>query len=187
MSKKIKTYSWIHDLNKAAIESQLLGEAKMYKDSVMLNEAKAGRPSKFPADFSDFQYDPTARAEIDAQKKSAGTELSNIKRSTTQLANQINTVNLSPVGDAEAEKRQHDSVAEMIDPFEDDDSAEEAALAAEIRREALANRQARWDAEDLAAEQDMEDRADANLWSGPSGRSGEMNPMNQKINGFLRR
>lgn len=185
MSKKIKTYSWIHDLNKAAIESQLLGEAKMYKGSVMLNETFNLPDPAYP----DLRFQPGEYRAITQRISNLGDERANEARRSTQLGRLagLSPVEVRPIGDAEAEKRQHDSAAEMIDPFEDDDSAEEAALAAEIRREALGNRQARWAAEDLAAEQDMEDRVDANLWSGPSGRSGEMNPMNQKINGFLRR
>jgi hypothetical protein len=185
MSKKIKTYSWIHDLNKAAIESQLLSEAKMYTSSVMLNETFNLPDPAYP----DLKFQPGDYRAITQRIASLGDERANEARRSAQLGrlSGISPVLVKPVGDAEAEKRQHDTHAEMIDPFEDDDYAEEAALAAEIRREALGNRQARWEAEDMAAEQDMQDREDANLWSGPSGRSGEMNPMNQKINGFLRR
>jgi len=182
MSKKIKKYSWIHDLNKTAIESQLLSEAKMYTSSIM----QFNLPDP---EYPDLRFQPREYREITQRISSLGDERANEARRSAQFARLagLSPVDNKPVGDAEAEKRQHDTQAEMIDPFEDDDSAEEAALAAEIRREALANRQARWEAEDLAAEQDMQDRADANLWSGPSGRSGEMNPMNQKINDFLRR
>ena len=146
-------YGWIHSLNQAGLQAQQNGAR-------MINEAKAGRPSKFPADLSDFQYDPKVHAEIDAQKMAAGTQLSNIKRSTTQLANLGNPVNMAPVGDATAERMQHDEVGEMLDTEDvlDSDEAEEARDAAEIRKTALANK-ARRDAEekDIMAAQEPEE------------------------------
>lgn len=40
MANKINKYSWIHDLNRAAIEAQMLSEATTYSNMVELNEAK---------------------------------------------------------------------------------------------------------------------------------------------------
>jgi hypothetical protein len=40
MNKKIKKYSWIHELNQAALESKLISEAKIYSNAVQLNEAR---------------------------------------------------------------------------------------------------------------------------------------------------
>lgn len=38
MAKKIKKYSWIHELNEAAFESKLLSEAKIFGKSTFLTE-----------------------------------------------------------------------------------------------------------------------------------------------------
>jgi|694.fasta_scaffold25901_1 hypothetical protein len=43
MKKKINSYSWIHELNSAAMKAKLLSESKIYTQRVQLNEQKARR------------------------------------------------------------------------------------------------------------------------------------------------
>lgn len=184
MNKKIKKYSWIHELNKAALESQLLSEAKIYKNSIQLNETFGKTDPEYP----DFQFQPGEYESITKRIQSLGDERSNEARRASAFARLGKSpVDNKPVGNAEAEKRQHDEVPEMIDTSysnEVSDSEEEARQAAEIRAAALANRKERETAEDLAAEKDWEASQEAGFWGGYSGRSGEINP---KINNFLRR
>ena len=174
-------YSWIHAINQAGLQAQQRG-------AELLKEAKAGRPSKFPADLSDFQYDPKVHAEIAAQKMAAGTEMSNIKRSLTQLANQGHPVNMAPVGDATAERMQHDEVGEMLDTEDvlDSDEAEEARDAAEIRKTALANK-ARRDAEEKAMMASQEPEEDDYRYEVPSAAWQTVKEsVSQKINRILK-
>jgi hypothetical protein len=44
MAKKINNYSWIHELNSAAMKAKLLSESKIYSNQVQLNEAKMKKP-----------------------------------------------------------------------------------------------------------------------------------------------
>jgi hypothetical protein len=174
-------YGWIHSLNQAGLQAQQNGAR-------MINEAKAGRPSKFPADLSDFQYDPNVHQEIAAEKKAAGTELSDIKRSRTQLANQVNTVNLAPIGNANAERIQHDEVGEMLDTEDilDSDEAEEASDAAAIRASALANK-ARREAEEDTMKAAQEPEEDEYRYEVPSAAWKTFKEsVSQKINRILR-
>jgi hypothetical protein len=136
-------YSWIHSLNRAGIESQ-------HRGFNLLNEAKRGRPSQFPEDLSDLQYDPNARAKIDARIRASGENRSNEARSATQISN-ISRVDLKPIGDDTAEQVQHNTIPSMVDTSyvdEVEDHAVQSRLAAEILKDAIANRQRRWDEED---------------------------------------
>ena len=69
MSDKIKKYSWVHDLNRAALESQLLSEAKLYRNEVnlkkMLNEEKARKKAFNPNMFGHLSQMSHGGAEID--------------------------------------------------------------------------------------------------------------------------
>ena len=42
MAKKINTYSWIHELNAAAMKAKLISESKIYSKQVQLNESNGG-------------------------------------------------------------------------------------------------------------------------------------------------
>lgn len=42
MNKKIKRFSWIHELNEAAMEAKMIAEADLYSNQVKLNEAMGG-------------------------------------------------------------------------------------------------------------------------------------------------
>ena len=42
MNKKIKRFSWIHELNEAAMEAKMIAEADLYSKQVKLNEAMGG-------------------------------------------------------------------------------------------------------------------------------------------------
>jgi hypothetical protein len=146
-------YSWIHAINQAGLQAQQRG-AELLKEA-----KKAGRSAK---PFT-IEYDPKAHAEIGAQKIAQGEEAANIKRSQTQLANLGRPVNLAPIGDANAERMQHDEIPEILDTSNAEDSDEADFLlqgkqAREILAIAKENQAARWAKED--EESDMEAAAD---------------------------
>jgi hypothetical protein len=182
-------YGWIHSLNKAGLHAQQNGRN-------MLNEAK-GRPSKFPANLSDFQYDPKAHAEIDAAKMAGGEEGANIQRRNTQLANFGKPVNMAPIGDANAERDQHDEVDEMLDTADEEDAEMADFLlqgrqAREIIDVARQKQRARWAEEDKevkpeSPEDKYERDQEARRLSDYSGRTGEVyESLSQKINRILK-
>lgn len=182
-------YSWIHAINQAGLQAQ-------QNERNMLNEAK-GRPSKFPANLSDFQYDPKAHAEIVAAKMAGGEEGANIQRRNTQLANFGKPVNMAPIGDANAEKDQHDEVDEMLDTTDEEDAEMNDFLlqgrqAREILDIAKQKQAERWAEEDKevkpeSPEDKYERDQEARRLSDYSGRTGEVyESLSQKINRILK-
>ena len=167
-------YSWIHSLNRAGLQAQRNGFN-------MLNEAKkAGRPSSAPSDDSDLQYDPTIHAQIAAEKKASGEELSNERRRAAMQL-RAKPINLDPnkfdgpdvgiQGDAN-EVAQGQKQAES--DFEDTDWAQEMADAAAIRDAAERNAAERSAQQYEEEEEEHNAAEEARLWSGYSGRTGEV-------------
>ena len=84
MAKKINKYSWIHELNAAAMKAKLLSESKIYSKQVQLNEAdetysglaagmqKRGRYTQVRPGDENLTPDQI-KALIDAEKKARGT------------------------------------------------------------------------------------------------------------------
>jgi len=189
-------YSWIHSLNRAGIESQ-------HRGFNILNEAKRGRPSQFPEDLSDLQYDAAEHARIAAEKLSSGEELSNDRRRAAIAAiGKASPITLDPnlfdgpdggsMADAnEVARGQREAELD----FEDDDWNTEMKDAAAIRADAIQNRAARYAEQDAAEEaaknaeeEAYEEGEEARHWSGFSGRTGEVhesifNKISKMMNG----
>lgn len=84
MAKKINKYSWIHELNAAAMKAKLLSESKIYSKQVQLNETdetysglaagmqKRGRYTQVRPGDENLTPDQI-KALIDAEKKARGT------------------------------------------------------------------------------------------------------------------
>jgi hypothetical protein len=86
MAKKINTYSWIHELNAAAMKAKLLSESKIYSKQIQLNESNGGPLSditkglhkQYPKDIKIRPGDENLtsdqiKAKIAAEKQAIGT------------------------------------------------------------------------------------------------------------------